>query len=210
MNPQPARKDLIVLAADKSMKLTIEKLLARSSHLGFRQVYADVVSHPENDPGVMNRCHDFLRSFTRQYEHAIAMCDRDGSGSESAREDLETRIERHLRTNGWDDRASAVVIDPELDVWVWGDWHVLVKWTGWSGDAESLRAWLTDQNLLDAGNAKPRDPKQTLKRVLRRTQKPWSSARFEAMAAEAETSRCTDPAFVKPRYVLQTWFPPLR
>ena len=30
-------------------------------------------------------------------------------------------VETDLSRNGWADRTKAIVIDPELEVWVWGD-----------------------------------------------------------------------------------------
>jgi hypothetical protein len=207
MMPRGGIKDLIVLAADKSMKLAIDKLLTKTEHLGFREISSEVYSHPECDPGVLRRSHEFLRQHSRQYRHAIAICDREGSGSNASRDELEGQMQRHLDANGWNDRASAIVIDPELDIWMWGDWAALKRCTGWRSDVHSLKEWLRAQTLLKAGEAKPQRPKETLKSVLRENRMPWSSAIFETMAATADTTGCVDGAFLKLKSTLQRWFP---
>jgi len=200
-------QDLIVLAADKTIQLAVKRLLARSEHLGFRTVSSIVAAHPDRDPGVLLRSHEFLRQYSRQYSHAIAICDREGSGSEgSPREELERRIEVLLDANGWEDRAMAVVIDPELEIWMWGDWRVLANCPRWHGP-KTLREWLAVQRLLGAGEAKPQRPKEALRRVLKETGMQWSSAIHESMAANADTSGCVDAAFAKLRTQLQQWFP---
>jgi len=207
MNPQQDVKDLIVLAADKSMKLAVDQLLIRPSHLGFSPISSDVRTHQDRDPGVFRQSHEFLRGSVSRYRHAIAICDHHGSGSDAPREELEKRIEQQLRANGWDDRAAAIVIDPELEIWMWGDWATLARRTDWSGDESSLKDWLRSRTLLRPGEAKPRQPKEALQRVLKQTGKPWSSAIHESMAANAVTSECVDAAFQKFKLTLQQWFP---
>jgi hypothetical protein len=207
MIPQQGVKDLIVLAADQSMKLAIGKLLARTDHIGVRQISAEVYTHPDRDPGVLRRSHEYLRQYWRQYEHAIAICDREGSGRDSPRDELEGQIEERLRANGWDDRASAIVIDPELETWMWGDWVALTRSAGWRGDGNSLKEWLRTRTLLKVGEAKPQRPKETLESVLKENQMPWSSAIHEKMAATADTTGCVDGAFLKLKSTLQRWFP---
>jgi hypothetical protein len=133
-------KDLIVLAADKSMKLVLEALLARAAHLRLRSITFDAFSHPENDPGVRLRAHSFLRGQLGNYGYAVALCDRCGSGSKEthSRETLEKRIEGGLQSNGWENRSAAVVIDPELENWMWGDWGTSSNALRWT-NARSLR-----------------------------------------------------------------------
>jgi hypothetical protein len=207
MIPQQGVKDLIVLAADQSMKLAIGKLLTRTDHIGVRQISSEVYTHPERDPGVLRRSHEYLRQYSRQYGHAIAICDREGSGRSASRDVLEDRMEQQLSANGWDDRASAIVIDPELEAWMWGDWVALTRCAGWRGDVHSLKEWLRTQTLLKAGEAKPQRPKETLESVLRENGMPWSSAIHKTMAETADTTGCIDGAFLKLKLTLQRWFP---
>lgn len=201
------QKDLIVLAADPSMKVAIEDVLRRHHALGIRAVSADVISHPLRDPGVLRDGHNFLRAQRGNYGYALAVCDRHGCGNEAlSRERLESSIEQGLFVQ-WADRAAAIVIDPELETWVWTDSPHVAHAVGWSGDMSSLRAWLRTGGLLAEGSVKPADPKAALEALLRFTKRRKSSALFEALAREVSLQGCICPAFRKMTATLQCWFP---
>src|ERR1035437_1529310 len=199
-------KDLIVLAADKSMKLVMDGLLTRSAELGLRAVSFDAVVHEKRDPGVRLEAHSFLHSQLRRYGHALAICDRHGSGQARSRQEIEDRIEGNISVNGWNDRAAAIVIDPELENWMWGDWRATSQALTWS-DARTLRQLLVDGNLLRVEDAKPCDPKAALESAARCCGKRWSSSIHQEIAGRARIESCIDPAFLKLRSVLQRWFP---
>ncbi len=57
MSPEPARKDLILLVADKNMDASLKGLLSRFHALGHRQVTFDLYVHPDRDPGCLLRGH---------------------------------------------------------------------------------------------------------------------------------------------------------
>jgi hypothetical protein len=200
-------QDLIVLCADLDMKLGVEALLGRSRHLGFRAIDFQVEKHPNRDNGVLQEAHDFLRPQCNRFAYAIAMCDFDGCGKESKhpRENIEASIEQRLRSNGWDNRAMA---KPELEAWVWVDWHALAEQAGWLDGEASLRDWLMGQGLIKEHQSKPDDPKESLERVLRQTTKGRSASLFSALGGKAEITSCKDPSFKKLVSQLQQWFPP--
>lgn len=199
-------KDLIVLAADKSLQLVMQSLLARHADLGVRAMSFDVVVHVRRDPGVCLDSHNFLRSQLRSYNYAFAICDKHGSGQEvRSREEIEGRIEGNLATNGWANRAAAIVIDPEVENWIWGDWGVTSRVLNWQG-GPGLRQWLVEKSLLTPADPKPRDPKHALESALRFVDKRWSSAFHKQIAAEARFESCIDPAFLKLRSILGGWF----
>ena len=207
MTPEEVPKDLIVLAADPSMEVTLKQVLKRHQALGIRGISHDVVPHPERDPGVFQGAHNFLRAQRRNYHHALAICDRHGCGKEKlSREQLETIIDVNLSID-WDDRAAAVVIDPELENWLWTDSPHVAQALGWTDAMPDLRAWLRKEGLLEEGQAKPTDPKAALERALRLTKKHKSSSLFESLASKVSLRSCTDPAFRKLTATLQRWFP---
>lgn len=50
------------------------------------------------------------------------MFDYEGSGREGQKvEVLEKQVRELLEKNGWDDRAIAVILEPELEIWLWSD-----------------------------------------------------------------------------------------
>jgi hypothetical protein len=208
MNPAAALKDLVVLTADKSMKLGVEALLARPAELGIRPLSFDAYAHPDNDPGVFGKGHDYLRTFVRSHRYAIAMCDWDGCGREPlAREQIESRIEQRLRANGWATNSTAIVLYPELEAWIWGDWPLVADFIRWPSGASDLRNWLIQEGLLHADRVKPHDPKKALLAAMRSSRIPFTSALHQRLGERAAFAECVDPAFLKLRLKLQEWFP---
>ncbi len=105
------------------------------------------------------------------------MFDRIGSGREGqSRADLERTVGERLHTSGWSDRGAVVVLDPELEVWVWSDSPHVDRALGWHGRTPPLRDWLSERGLWDAGAPKPGDPKRAVEEALRHVLIPRSSA----------------------------------
>jgi hypothetical protein len=134
--------------------------------------------------------------------------DREGCGNErESREKLEVEVEDRLRQNGWNDRARAVVIDPELESWVWSDSPEVEAALGWRGRSPELRSWLIGSGFLHEGATKPERPKEAVEAALRVVRKPRSSAIYQELAGSVSLRRCSDAAFAKLRLTLQEWFP---
>ncbi len=185
MSADLIRKDLILLVADKDMEFSLKGLLSRFRSLKIRQVAFDLYVHPERDPGCLLRAHDFLRPFASQYERTLVLLDHDGCGQESEeRSKLESDLEKRLFDNGWEARAAAIVIAPELENWVWSDSPKVDIALGWEGKAPPLRDWLGEKGLLQAGDVKPADPKRAVEMALWTVSKPKSSAIYLAGSAQ--------------------------
>lgn len=78
----------------------------------------DIIVDPGRDPGVFLRAHELLRLYEGEYAHAVVMLDAawEGSpGADAIREALTTRLKSR-----WDS-FTVVVIDPELEAWIWQD-----------------------------------------------------------------------------------------
>jgi hypothetical protein len=210
MSADLIRKDLILLVADKNMEASLKGLLSRFRSLKFRQVAFDLYVHPERDPGCLLRAHDFLRPFVSRYERALVLLDHVGCGQESEEcSKLEANLEKRLGDSGWEGRAAAVVIAPELENWVWSDSPKVDIALGWEGKTPPLRDWLVEKGLLQAGVAKPSEPKRAVELTLKTVRTPRSSAIYFELAQGVSMDRCTDPAFAKLRRCLREWFPVL-
>jgi hypothetical protein len=208
MNAGAYESDLVVLTADKNMKFAIEGLLNRPQVLGIRPMAPVFYIHPERDPGCLLRADAFLRPFARRFTHAIVMFDREGCGKEKrTREVLEQQVALALSRSGWADRAAVIVIDPELENWVFSDSPEVDAAMGWGGNNPPLRTWLVDQNYLAAGEAKPARPKAAMEAALSHMRVPRSSFIYGDLAQRVGFGRCTDGAFQKLKATLRTWFP---
>jgi len=209
VNPQ-IHLDLIVLVADADAEWALRTLLEkRTNALQIRQVQCLVVRDPGRDAGVFLHAHDLLRPYHRRATHALVVLDREGSGQEDrlTAKEMEEDLEGRLRSNGWAAqegraRAKAIVLDPELEVWVWsGSRHVAAV------------LGLTEKQLADilastptGPTGKPEHPKETLEAALRRSRRPFSARVFQELAERASLAP-RERAFDKLRHALQCWFP---
>jgi len=207
--PDLARKDLIVLVADKNMEAVVTGLLGRPQSLGMRPITFDVFVHPRRDPGCLTGADDFLRPFCGAYRYALVLFDHEGCGRESVpAEALADEVKTRLESVGWTDRAEVVVLAPELEVWAWTDSPHVAHALGWAGQMPSLRAWLVEHGYWQPDEAKPRRPKAAFEAVLRQVRKPRSSAIYGDLARSVSLKGHTEPAFLRLTQALQKWFGP--
>ncbi len=109
--------------------------------------------------------------------------------------------------NGWLGRCSVLVLDPELEIWVWTDSSELDKVIGWAGHQPTVREWLVAQGFTLNTDGKPNRPKEALRAALRYVRKQPSASLFAALAEKTSLSRCTDATFLKLKTTLRQWFP---
>ncbi|GIV81935.1 MAG: hypothetical protein KatS3mg051_1289 [Anaerolineae bacterium] len=200
--------DLIALVADSNMEYTLRGLLSRHEALGIRRITYDIVRHEKRDPGCWTDAHNFLRPYVNQYPYALVMFDHQGSGQESREiTELEDELEARLQQNGWaEGRARVIVLEPELEIWVWSDSPQVDQCLGWQTHQPDLRTWLREHNLLAPGKIKPTDPKKALEAALREVKTPRSSAIYKQLAEQVSFQRCVDPCFKRLRTILTDWF----
>ncbi len=200
--------DLIVLVADNNMENTLRGLLSRHWALGIRPITYDIFRHDKRDPGCWTDAHNYLRPYIRQYRYALVMFDHEGSGQEERKAaELEKDLENRLRENGWaEGRARVIVLEPELEIWVWSDSPQVDRCLGWEAHQPGLRTWLQQQGLLTHGAFKPADPKKALEAALREVKTPRSSAIYRRLAEQVSFQRCVDPCFKRFREILTEWF----
>lgn len=205
-------KDLYVLVADQDMAETLKAVLDRPKSLGIRPIEYEVARHVGRDPGCCRDASRPLRPYLDRYRKAVVVFDKDGCGREDApREQIQRDVEQDLTSNGWDgDRAKAVVIEPELEAWVWtGSPHV-ARILGWEGGYDALMGWLVERRLWVENDAKPTDPKAAMEAVLRETKRPLSAALFGDLARRTTWRGCQCPAFAELKNVLKRWFGDVR
>lgn len=200
-------KPLIIVTADKDAEYAIQELVRRPAALGIRPIDFDCFRHPRRDNGVLNEVHDFLRPFL-QWEYALVILDREGCGHEDEPRDvLEKAVEDRLSANGWPGRSRVVVLDPELEAWIWDGSYQVNRILNWPGGAESLKRWIGEQGFVGGGEFKPARPKEALDSALRHRGIRHSSALFRDLAKEFKFENCRDRAFQRLVSTLRGWFP---
>ena len=202
------RFDLVVLAADNSIEAGVAALFDRNDSMRTRQIRWKTLVHRDRDPGCFHTGPALLANYQFQADYALLIFDHDGCGQEHlSREALEIDAERRMVQRGWAERCAVIVLDPELETWVWSDSSEVDEVLGWKGRQPALRDWLRENGLWKEGALKPADPKEAFKRALREVGATPSSALFAKLSEKVSFRRCQDPAFQKLKTVLQRWFP---
>jgi hypothetical protein len=202
------QRDLIVLAADKDAEMSLRGILSRPASLNIRPVDPEFIVHREHDPGCLLTSERYLRQYVVTHRYALVVFDHDGCGHDDTPcDELENRVQDALKKNGWRDRSAVIVLDPELETWVWSDSPEVDAQLGWAGRQPDLRTWLRQKSLLLPNHAKPNRPKEVMQRALYEVRKPWSSAIHRRLAERVSFRRCMDRAFQKLEVRLRRWFP---
>lgn len=213
--------DLIVLVADDDQLASFQELLLRHQALQIRPIKFEVIVHDEHDPGILNRPESLLRPYLQDVARALVVFDRVGSGSEATdAHELEEQVEGLLERNGWvretgaaDDqwsqrRCAAIVIDPELENWVWSDSPNVANVLGWKNERPQMEEFLQRKCLWNLGEPKPSDPKRAMETALHKKKLPLSPSNFQELAKRVSFRRCADPAFLRLLQILRAWFSP--
>jgi hypothetical protein len=201
------------LVADKNMEACLHGLFDRD---GWRRAVGcgpveiaatDVhVAAGHNDPGIYSKGDDLLRPFVGKYARMVIMVDAQWEGSPGV-DAIRGRVAGHLAAAGWrKDSGLVLVLDPELDVWLWTRTDHTAKALGWERWSE-LEGPLAVQDWWASEQDKPSRPKEAAEWALRQRHRPRSSQVYRRLAGSVGLGRCTDEAFVALRDALRRWFP---
>ena len=106
----------------------------------------------------------------------------------------------------WQDKSKAIVIDPELETWIWGSDNALQAALGWPL-LQSIRAWLTQQGYAVGSNGKPDQPKGAFEALVPVHKLPRSSALYESITSKISLESCQNEVFQRLKHTLRRWFP---
>lgn len=211
-----SKRDLFVVVADLDAENAITTLLhdrqrALEIRLDFnpeRHPQGDLLRYSGRDSGCYRDAVDVLRTPQNTHSHALLIFDRDGCGAEGkSRVEIERAVEEQLQRSGWmQDYVAVIVIEPELEAWVWANSPRVAELLGWRNEESELRAFLNHRGLWHEDAVKPSDPKESLRQSLRSKRKPLGARLFSELASEVGLRRCQDPAFAKLRSTLLHWF----
>jgi hypothetical protein len=212
------KRDLFVVVADLDAENVIKTLLTdRKESLGISLTFlpypppnGDLLRYSGRDSGCCQDAVELMRPSQRTHRHALICFDRHGCGAENeSREAIEARVENLLRINGWaEGEAAAIVIDPELEAWVWAPSREVATVLGWDGDINGMQKYLISSGLMNEGESKPSDPKKAMqKAVWVKRRRRLTATLFAELARSVGFQTCEDPSFNKLCKTLQQWFP---
>ncbi len=215
-------RELVILVADGTMKAVFDAFFRREKwHMTLECGAFDLWPEEDvfHDPmhtngGVYKQAHELLRPFTRTHQRALVVLDQQFGRERPAREVKDQIVER-LRRNGWQDRktrdgqresrCAVVVIDPELEVWLWQDNPEVAQAVRFRG--ASLRDSLRKTGEWPEAAAKPVEPKETIQRLIRENRAPKTKVVYSRIARSVSTRHCRDGAFLELAEKLREWFP---
>lgn len=95
-----------------------------------------------------------------------------------------------------------MVIDPELEIWVWADSPHVSRSLGLPEEQlkEMLARYERDENQ------KPKDPKAAMEEALKKSRLPRSSAIYANLAATVTLKNCREASFSQFKLTLVEWF----
>ncbi|MFV8752117.1 methylation-associated defense system protein MAD4 [Nannocystaceae bacterium ST9] len=205
--------DPLFFVADADMREAISGFLGRASVdrvIGCRRfdfdARRDIKVANEHDPGLYTRANELLRPFAGTYRHVVLVIDEDWGGSPGA-ERIRERLDEHLTEIGWPPpEGLGLVVQPEVDIWLWSDSPHSATAMGWRSWDE-LRPALTTEGWLNEGQVKPEQPKEAAEWALRKRQIRRSPALYRKIAEAVSIRRCEDRAVECLLETLRRWFP---
>jgi hypothetical protein len=205
----PRKRDVVFLLADGGMEQLLLGFLGRPQFhrsLGCSPFAfdprEDVFVAQTRDPGVYGTAREFLRPFERTHCRAVVMLDADWVGSPGS-EAIHKHVSQCL-TDAWTEFA-VVVIDPELEAWIWQDNPQVAQALKCPDD---FRRILADSGHWPPNVTKPPRPKEALEHLRRPPYRAdGSRAAFRRLAERISVRHCEDTAFNLLRDTLCTWFP---
>ncbi|MGB8338060.1 MAG: hypothetical protein WCD07_03295 [Burkholderiales bacterium] len=201
------RKDLVLLVPDKNTEGALKGALERHRALGIREITFDFRTHEGRDGGVRTNGVETVCAERHRFEHALMVFDFEGCGENQGRtrEGLEADLSKKLKAM-WGIKSEVVVINPEVDIWMWGSNDSLARVLRWQ-ESDTIRTWLGTKNFTFGDAQKPHRPKEAIESIFRHLKIPRSSAIYQDIAGKISLQNCIDTAFVRMRNQLQQWFP---
>lgn len=236
-------RPLVILAADDQCRATLRGFFERHNHhlsLGCGAISVDGVAfnpdsdifvHPNSDPGVWKDADkDMILSAARNlYEKALIILDAAFEGAPSSDKivaDIEALVEMRA---GWSrDRFEVIVIEPELEAWIWQrSVHVVEAfdfpgthnqlWDLLANRAIALEQRSKSHRFVDVSDpavaawptarSKPENPKGVVEALRAHCQSGPASGIFNEITSRVSVNGCVDTSFHKMREALRRWFP---
>jgi len=112
-------KDLLVVTADLDAQEVMKAILERCEALEIHPISFDVVRHLGRDPGLFVGAADYSKLMKEKYHKLIIMLDYHGSGCSDGGGKCAATIQKQLDGVTWKSHSLAVIIEPELEEWLW-------------------------------------------------------------------------------------------
>lgn len=199
--------DLVCLVADINMEHGIKAILERTRSLDIKEINVKMLRHPNKDSGCLLTAHELLRSYINHAERAIVIFDYDGCGDSTRQPtEIEHHLESQLSVNGWDGRNATIVINPELEQWIWTNSERMPRIIGHECSYQELLEKLLNNGYTIDHNGKPYKPKESLEYLIKMSRFQRTSAIYSEIASKVSFRHCSDNSFNKLTTTLKNWY----
>lgn len=197
-------KDLLVLVADKSIEMTIDTLLnKRKKAIGIREIIFEIKRHPQHDSGVFRHGLELISTLKKQYEKFLLIFDYKGCGAQEDPSAIRNRLLENGKRYGFSDNdLEIIIINPELETWIWKSYTKLAGLVGKS--KRDIEQFLRDVLKNDQG--KPAEPQEAFEKLLSKFGKQKSASNFSWLAEKIGLRGCQDQSFQQLLECLRKWF----
>jgi hypothetical protein len=183
------------------------RLRCRTFDFDFRQDVVVDVRNGNTDGGIHRRAHALLRPYIRSHQNALVILDKNFGGQLPAavvREEILSNLSR----NGWQAGcAEVVVIDPELEVWLWQRDNPHIARVFRYDGAVPLEEFLGAEGIWPSTALKPVRPKEAARILLQRFRAGVPMVVYARIVENISVSGCQDQAFSLLASALRRWFP---
>jgi hypothetical protein len=183
------------------------RLGCRTFGFDFQQDVVVDIRNGNTDGGIHRRAHKLLHPYLRSHQNALVILDKNFGGQLPAAV-VRREILSNLSSNGWQaGSAEVVVIDPELEVWLWqrGNPHIARAFR-YDGSVP-LEEFLGVEGVWPSAALKPARPKEAARILLRRFRAGVPMVVYARIIESVSVSGCQDPAFRLLASALRRWFP---
>jgi hypothetical protein len=201
--------DLFVILEGSGDEVVLEALLKRPSDLGIRAV---TFKCERRSSAVRTQGPDIAREQRREFRYVICLWDHGGSGREQQPPSrVQGEVQARLNRNTLKGCSKALIIDPELEIWLWQDSAAIASALGVGEDrlAEWLRDWQRKHFPTQTVETLVRQqPKEALEEVIKQSGKKRTSTLYRHITAVANLNLWSGEAsFRRLCRTLRRWFP---
>ncbi|MBV69974.1 MAG: hypothetical protein CMH52_01370 [Myxococcales bacterium] len=198
--------DLLIICPNRRWKAVLEAFLARTRHLGIREVTASI--HALSVGGsraLLQTGVDLANAQADRFNHCLLILDADQAGDERDGPAIQADLSSRL-SPVWEKRAAAVVSNPSLESWLLEAHRVFARIPGLRG--VDVRRWLSDSGHWPMNSAQPDQARHAVKELFERHKVPLSAANYRIVAAEypLRFDRIESPSMRRFIYQLRDWF----
>jgi hypothetical protein len=184
-----------------------DRLGCRTFDFDFQQDIVVDVRNGNTDGGIHRRAHALLRPYLPSHQNAVVILDQN-FGRRLPAAVVRGEILNNLLRNGWSaECVEVVVIDPELEVWLWqrGNPHIARAFR--YNESVSLEAFLEAAGFWSAAASKAARPKETARLLIRQYNAGVPMVVYTRIIENISVRGCQDPAFNLLASALRRWFP---